>query len=125
MKEVQTSQAPSAIGPYSQAIAHNGFLYVSGQLPLDPVSGAIVGDDAATQIVQCLANIRAIVQAAGSDMNKAVKTTVLMTDLAEFSAVNEAYGQFFHAPYPARATYQVAALPRSARVEVEAIFAFD
>ena len=125
MKKIETPQAPSAIGPYSQAIAHGGFLYVSGQLPLDPASGEIVGDDAATQVVQCLSNIRAIAQAAGSDMSKTVKTTVLMTDLSEFPAVNDAYGKFFQAPYPARATYQVAALPKGARIEVEAVIALD
>ncbi len=125
MKKIETSHAPSAIGPYSQAIAHGGFLYVSGQLPLDPASGAIVGENSAEQIAQCLANIRAIAQAAGTNLENTVKTTVLLTDLGEFPAVNEVYSQSFKDPYPARACYQVVALPKGARVEVEAVIALD
>lgn len=125
MKKIETTQAPSAIGPYSQAIAHGGFLYVSGQLPLDPGTGALVGEDGAQQIAQCLANIRAIAQAAGTGLENTVKTTVLLTDLGEFPAVNEVYGRFFTAPQPARACYQVVALPKGARVEVEAVIALD
>lgn len=125
MKKIETTQAPSAIGPYSQAIAHGGFLYVSGQLPLAPETGSITGASGAQQIAQCLANIQAIAQAAGTSLANTVKTTVLLTDLSEFPAVNEAYGQFFSEPYPARACYQVVALPKGARVEVEAVIALD
>ncbi|RQR25119.1 RidA family protein [Burkholderia sp. Bp9143] len=125
MKKIETTLAPAAIGPYSQAIATGGLLFVSGQLPLDPATGSIVGTDAAQQIGQCLANIRAIAEAAGSSLEKVVKTTVLLTDLAEFPLVNEVYGSFFIDPYPARACYQVSAIPKGARVEVEAVIALD
>jgi 2-iminobutanoate/2-iminopropanoate deaminase len=123
MKKIETTQAPAAIGPYSQAIAKDGFLFVSGQLPLDPSSGEVVGTNAAQQLEQSLKNMSAIAEAAGTSLSKTVKTTVLLTDLGEFAAVNEVYGQFFHAPYPARACYQVVALPKGARVEVEAVIA--
>jgi 2-iminobutanoate/2-iminopropanoate deaminase len=123
VKKIETQKAPAAIGPYSQAIEHNGFLFVSGQLPLDPADGTIVGSDAAEQIRQCLSNLAAIATAAGGSLATTVKTTVLLTNLDEFSAVNEVYGNYFQAPYPARACYQVAALPKGARVEVEAIIA--
>lgn len=123
MRKIETGQAPAAIGPYSQAIAKDGFLFVSGQLPLDPATGEIVGTNAAQQIEQCLKNLRAIAQAAHTSLETTVKTTVLLTDLAEFAAVNEVYGRFFAEPYPARACYQVVALPKGARVEVEAVIA--
>jgi 2-iminobutanoate/2-iminopropanoate deaminase len=125
MKKIETTLAPAAIGPYSQAIVHGDLLFVSGQLPIDPASGALVGETAAEQIAQCLANVRSIAQAAGANIDKTVKTTVLLTDLGEFSAVNETYGAFFKDPFPARACYQVAALPKGARVEVEAIIAME
>lgn len=125
MKPVETSGAPAAIGPYSQAIVHGDLLFVSGQLPIDPETGLIEGDDARTQIGRCIANIRAIAEAAGTSLGKTVKTTVLLTDLAEFPEVNEVYASFFSAPFPARACYQVVALPKGARVEVEAIIALD
>jgi 2-iminobutanoate/2-iminopropanoate deaminase len=123
MKKIDTAKAPTAIGPYSQAIAKDGFLFVSGQLPLDPSTGEIVGTDAAQQIEQSLKNMSAIAEAAGTSLDKTVKTTVLLTDLGEFAAVNDMYGKFFHDPYPARACYQVVALPKGARVEVEAVIA--
>jgi 2-iminobutanoate/2-iminopropanoate deaminase len=123
MKKIETTQAPAAIGPYSQAIAKDGFLFVSGQLPLDPSSGEVVGTNAAQQLEQSLKNMSAIAEAAGTSLSKTVKTTVLLTDLGEFAAVNEVYGQFFRDPYPARACYQVVALPKGARVEVEAVIA--
>jgi 2-iminobutanoate/2-iminopropanoate deaminase len=125
MKKIETMKAPAAIGPYSQAIAKDGFLFVSGQLPLDPSTGEIVGAAANQQIEQCLKNMGAIAEAAGTSLDKTIKTTVLLTDLAEFSAVNEVYSQFFIDPYPARACYQVVALPKGARVEVEAVIALN
>ncbi|MGE9297201.1 MAG: RidA family protein [Puniceicoccales bacterium] len=123
MEKIETPNAPAAIGPYSQAIRHNDLLFVSGQLPLDPATGDIVGEDSASQIDQCLKNIRAIAEAAGSATAKVVKTTVLVTNLTDFPSVNEVYGRHFAAPFPARACYQVAALPKGARVEVEAVIA--
>ena len=125
MTKSETMKAPAAIGPYSQAIAKDGFLFVSGQLPLDPSTGEIVGAAANQQIGQCLKNMGAIAEAAGTSLDKTIKTTVLLTDLAEFSAVNEVYSQFFIEPYPARACYQVVALPKGARVEVEAVIALN
>ncbi|WP_413657943.1 RidA family protein [Paraburkholderia phenoliruptrix] len=125
MKKIQTAQAPAAIGPYSQAIANNGFLFVSGQIPLDPKTGDVVGSTAAQQIEQCLKNMTAIVEAAGTSLRKTVKTTVLLTDLGEFAAVNDVYSQFFAEPFPARACYQVVALPKGVRVEVEALISID
>ncbi|RZF24503.1 RidA family protein [Paraburkholderia sp. UYCP14C] len=125
MKKIETALAPAAIGPYSQAIAKDGFLFVSGQIPLDPKTGEIVGADAAEQIQQSLKNLSAIAQTAGTSLKKTVKTTVLLTDLGEFGAVNEVYSQFFSEPFPARACYQVVALPKGVRVEVEAIIALD
>ncbi|MGF6641717.1 RidA family protein [Paraburkholderia sp. MM6662-R1] len=125
MKKIDTAQAPSAIGPYSQAIAKDGFLFVSGQLSLDPATGEIAGANAAQQIEQGLRNMSAIAAAAGTSLAKTVKTTVLLTDLGEFAAVNEVYGRFFSEPYPARACYQVVALPKGARVEVEAVIALS
>jgi 2-iminobutanoate/2-iminopropanoate deaminase len=125
MKKIQIANAPAAIGPYSQAIVKDGFLFISGQIPLDPATGELVGQDAAQQIEQCLKNLRAIAEGAGSSLAKTVKTTVLLTDLGEFAAVNEVYSQFFTEPYPARACYQVVALPKGARVEVEAIVALS
>ncbi|WP_172691165.1 RidA family protein [Rhizobium rhizogenes] len=123
MQKIDTSDAPKAIGPYSQATIHNGFLFVSGQLPLDPVTGSISGSNSAEQARQCLANMRAIIEAAGAAMTDVVKTTVLLTDLSEFAAVNDVYAGYFSDPFPARACYQVAALPKGALVEIEAVVA--
>lgn len=123
MQKIETENAPKAIGPYSQAVLHNGFLFVSGQLPLDPSSGNISGENSAEQARQCLENLKAIVEASGAEMTNVVKTTVLLTDLTAFASVNDVYGAYFSDPYPARATYQVAALPRGAFVEIEAVVA--
>ncbi|MEC5407590.1 RidA family protein [Paraburkholderia sp. MPAMCS5] len=125
MKRIETAQAPAAIGPYSQAIEKNGFLFVSGQIPLDPATGEIVGTNAAQQIERCLKSLAAVAEAAGTSLSKTVKTTLLLTDLAEFATVNDVYTQFFSEPYPARACYQVVALPKGVRVELEAIIAMD
>ncbi|MBB4236243.1 RidA family protein [Rhizobium esperanzae] len=123
MQKIETANAPKAIGPYSQGIIHNGFLFISGQLPLDPGTGNISGTTSAEQARQCLENLKAIAEASGADMTRVVKTTVLLTDLTEFAAVNEVYAGYFSDPFPARACYQVAALPKGALVEIEAIVA--
>ncbi len=118
---IHTEQAPAAIGPYSQAIEASGTIYVSGQLPIDPATGEFSGPGIEEQTRQSLTNIRNILKAAGADMNNVVKTTVLLADIADFAAMNQIYGEFFEAPYPARAAFQAAALPKGARVEIEAV----
>ena len=118
---ISTEKAPAAIGPYSQAVQGGNTVYVSGQLPIDPATGAFAGDDIKAQTRQSLTNIRSILEAAGADMSKVVKTTVLLKDIADFGAMNEVYAEFFTAPYPARAAFQVAALPKDALVEIECV----
>ena len=116
-----TAKAPAVIGPYSQAVKAGGTVYVSGQLPVDPATGAFPSEDIREQTRQSLENIRAILEEAGMSMDNVVKTTVLLADIADFAAMNEVYAQFFTAPYPARAAFQAAALPKGARVEIEAV----
>lgn len=123
MQAIATENAPSAIGPYSQAVRHGELLFVSGQLPIDPQTGTFASDNAVDQMRQCLKNISAIAQAAGTDMSQTLKTTVLLTDLSGFGEINEVYGEAFSAPFPARACYEVSALPKGAKVEVEAVIA--
>ena len=118
---VTTTDAPAAIGPYSQAVREGGTLWCSGQLGLDPVRGTLVSPDTGEQARQALQNLDAICREAGTSLAKAVRTTVYLTDLADFAAVNAIYADFFEEPYPARATVQVAALPRGGRVEIDAI----
>ena len=118
---IQTSGAPAAIGPYSQGIAAGNTAYVSGQLPIDPATGEFAGPDIASQTRRSLQNVEAILADQGMGMKDVFKTTVLMADIADFAAKNEVYGEFFSAPYPARAAFQVAALPKGARVEIEAV----
>ena len=118
---ISTEKAPAAIGPYAQAVQGGNTVYVSGQLPIDPATGAFAGDDIKAQTRQSLTNIRSILEAAGADMSKVVKTTVLLKDIADFGAMNEVYAEFFTAPYPARAAFQVAALPKDALVEIECV----
>ena len=120
MSPVSTLSAPTAIGPYSQAIDTGAFVFVSGQLPVDPATGAIP-DGASAQAEQAFANVRAILEAAGLGLANVVKTTVFLADLADFAAVNDAYARAFCAPFPARSCVQVAAIPKGARLEVEAI----
>ena len=118
---VSTAAAPAAIGPYSQGIDAGPFVFVSGQLPVDPATGEIP-DDAAAQAERAFANVRAILAAAGLGLEHVAKTTVFLSDLADFAAVNEVvYARAFVAPFPARSCVQAAALPRGARLEVEAI----
>ena len=122
MKEIiQTEQAPQAIGPYSQAVKANGLVFASGQIPIDPKTGQFVAGGIEEQTEQVLKNLGAVLEAAGSSLNRIVKTTVFLVDMQEFAAMNEDYGKFFNELPPARATVQAARLPRDARVEIEAI----
>lgn len=116
-----TEQAPAAIGPYSQAVMAGKTIYVSGQIPIDPATGAFAGEDIRTQTRQSLTNIRNILESEGYGMANVVKTTVLLADIGDFAAMNEVYAEFFAEPYPARAAFQAAALPKNARVEIECI----
>lgn len=118
---ISTPNVPAAIGPYSQAVEAGNTVYVSGQLPIDPATGAFAGADIAAQTRQSLQNIRSILEANGMSMKDVVKTTVLLADINEFAAMNAVYAEFFSEPYPARAAFQVAALPKAAKVEIEAI----
>lgn len=118
---ISTERAPAAIGPYSQAIAAGGLVFVSGQLPLDPATGEMVEGDIAAMTRQIFRNIEAVLAAAGSSLDKIVKTTVFLADLADFQTMNGAYSEFFPASPPARSTVQVARLPRDARVEIEVV----
>ena len=121
MKAISTNNAPAAIGPYSQAIEANGFIYASGQLPINPATGAFPEGGIKEQPRQSLLNAQAILKEAGSDLNKVVKTTVLLADIADFAAMNEVYASFFEAPYPARSAFAVRDLPKGALVEIEMI----
>ena len=118
---INTPNAPAAIGPYSQAIQAGNTIYVSGQLPIDPATGAFAGDEIKAQTRQSLTNIKNILAEAGTDMSAVVKTTVLLANIADFAAMNEVYAEFFSAPYPARAAFQVACLPKNALVEIECV----
>lgn len=120
---VQTDAAPKAIGPYSQALAVGGWVFLSGQIPLDPASGELVGGGFAGQAARALANLDAVLTAAGCDRTAVAKVTVYLTDLARFGEFNEIYAEFFGSHRPARAVIGVAALPRGAQVEVEAVAA--
>jgi 2-iminobutanoate/2-iminopropanoate deaminase len=121
MKMVKTENAPQAIGPYAQAIEANGVVYCAGQIPINPKSGNIEASDAAGQTMQVLLNLRAVLEAAGAGLDKVVKTTVFLTDIGDFPAVNKVYAEMFAGHTPARSTVQVARLPKSAKVEIEAI----
>lgn len=118
---IKTQNAPAAIGAYSQATVYNGLIYVSGQLPIDPATGELIQDDIGKQTEMAMSNVAAIIKAAGSSMDNMLKTTILLTDLSHFAQVNEAYGKFFDKEPPARACYQVVALPKGAEVEIEAV----
>ena len=122
-KVVMTSDAPAAVGPYSQAVAAGGLLFVSGQLPIDPATGAFPSEDIKELTRQSMKNLSAILKEAGTSMDKVVKTTIYLKDLADFAAVNEVYASFFKGSYPARSCFEVAALPKGAKVEIEAIAA--
>jgi 2-iminobutanoate/2-iminopropanoate deaminase len=120
-RAVETASAPRALGPYSQAIAVADMVFCAGQVGLDPATGKLVPGGIAEETPRVLQNLAAVLEAAGLSLADVVKTTVFLVDLAEFAAMNEVYGRHFTAPYPARATVQVAALPAGARVEIEAV----
>ncbi len=123
MKALTTEKAPAAIGPYSQAIESNGFVYASGQLPIDPATGAFPEGGVKEQTRQSILNAQAILRSAGLELSNVVKTTVLLSDIADFAAMNEVYAEFFGEPYPARSAFAVRALPKGALVEIEMIAA--
>lgn len=121
MKAINTKNAPAAIGPYSQAIEVNGFVYTSGQLPIDPTTGEFAGSDVKSQAEQSLKNVKAILEEAGLTMKNVVKTTVFLADMADFAAMNEVYSTYFSEPYPARSAVAVKTLPKGALVEIECV----
>jgi 2-iminobutanoate/2-iminopropanoate deaminase len=121
LDRIQTADAPQAIGPYTQAIRAGGFVFVSGQIPLDPSTGALAGESIEDQTERVLRNIRAILEAAGTSMDRVVKTTVFLRDLTEFPRMNEVYARMFGTARPARATVEVSALPKGVRIEIDAI----
>ena len=123
MKTIATNNAPAAIGPYSQAIEANGFVYASGQLPIDPATGVFPEGGIKEQTRQSLLNAQAILREAGLDLCNVVKTTVLLADIADFGTMNEVYSEFFSQPYPARSAFAVKDLPKGAMVEIECIAA--
>jgi len=121
MESIQTDRAPQAIGPYSQAIKANGFIFASGQIPLDPATMQIVEGGIQEQTERVLDNLKAVLEAAGSSLDRVVKTTVYLADMNEFAAMNEIYAKYFGATKPARATVQVARLPRDVKVEIDVV----
>lgn len=121
MKAINSAKAPSAIGPYSQAVDKDGFIFVSGQLPIDETTGEFAGQTIKEQAKQSLENIKFILEEAGLEMKDITKTTILLKDLEDFVIVNEIYGSYFSEPFPARATYEVSRLPKDALIEIEAI----
>lgn len=122
-KKIITANAPAAIGPYSQAIEHDGTIYISGQLPIDPATGSFPGETIEAQTRQSLENIKAILAEAGLGMDAVLKTTVLLKNIADFGKMNEVYDTYFDGTYPARAAFQVGALPKNALVEIEVVAA--
>ena len=121
MKPISTPHAPAAIGPYSQAVEQQGVVYCSGQIGLDPASGQLVAGGTAVEAERVLENLKAVLAAAGLGFEHVVKVTIYLVDLADFATVNEIYGRYVREPFPARATVGVAALPRGARVEIDAV----
>ena len=120
-KTIATDAAPKAIGPYSQAVVYNGVAYLSGQIPLDPATGLIVEGDVAAQPTRVLENLKAVLEACGSSLAQVLKTTVYLKDIADFPRMNEVYSRYFDGDPPARATVEVARLPRDVRVEIECV----
>ncbi len=119
---IHTTKAPKAVGPYSQAVASGPLLFTSGQLPLDPETGTMPQGDIQVRAEQCLRNLQSIAEAGGTSLDRAVKVTVFLTNMADFQDVNKVYAQFFKEPFPARTALQVAALPLGADIEIEAVF---
>ncbi len=122
---MSTPQAPKAIGPYSQAVVHNGIVYLSGQIAIDPATNQLIEGDVVAQTHRVLANLKAVLEEAGSSMEAVLKTTVFMKDMADFPKMNEVYGQYFSADPPARSTVQAAKLPRDVAVEIDVIAAVN
>jgi 2-iminobutanoate/2-iminopropanoate deaminase len=122
-KIVATDAAPKAIGPYSQAVVHNGIAYLSGQIPMNPETGEIIQGGITAQTERVLENIKAVLAACGSSMNSVLKTTVYLVDMSEFARMNEVYARYFPSDPPARATIQAARLPRDVRIEIDVIAA--
>lgn len=122
---IATDQAPAAIGPYSQAVRRGSFVFLSGQIPLDPATGTLVEGNIEAQTRRVFDNLRAVVTAAGGSFDDIVRVGIYVTDLGDFAAVNAVMAENFQAPFPARSTIEVSGLPRGARVEVDAILAFD
>lgn len=120
---IHTEDAPRAIGPYSQAIEHGGTVYVSGQIPIDPATGELVEGGIEQQARRSLTNVRNILEAAGTGMDRVLRVSVLLADIGDFAAMNDVYAEFFSEPYPARAAYGVAGLPKGALVEIEVVAA--
>lgn len=120
-KQIQTTQAPSAIGPYSQGIQAGNLIFVSGQIPLDPKSGELITGSIEDQTRRVLDNLKGILEAAGASMDAVVRTTIFLKDMGNFARVNEIYGSYFKAPFPARATVEVARLPKDVAVEIDCI----
>ena len=121
MTHVSTPNAPAALGPYSAAVKSGNVIHVSGQLPVDPATGEFAGEDIASQTRQSLTNIQNILAAAGATMANVAECTVLLDDINDFAGMNEVYGEFFSEPFPARAAFEVAALPKAAKVEIKAV----
>ena len=121
MQAITTDKAPAAIGPYSQATVAGGILFCSGQIPLDPNTGALVSGTIELETTRVMENLRGVLEAAGTDFDHVVKTTIYLTNISDFPAVNQVYGRYFSNTPPARATIAVAGLPKGARVEIEAI----
>lgn len=118
---VSTSNAPQAVGPYSQGVSANGLVFCSGQIPLDPATGELVGGSIADQTRRCMQSLSAVLEAAGSDLTKMIKVTVYLADIADYAEFNEAYAEFVGAEPPARAAFAVSGLPKGARIEVECV----
>src|SRR5436190_24183272 len=124
-KAVSSPEAPKAIGPYSQAVRAGQLLFLSGQVPIDPATGQLVGGDIAAQTRRVFDNLGAVLKAGGRSFDDVVRTTVFLADMNDFAAMNEVYGQYFKDPYPARATVQVARLPKDSRVEIDVIASYE
>lgn len=120
-KAIHTDKAPAAIGPYSQGVKAGDLIFVSGQLPVDPATGAFAGEDIESQTRQSLENLKSILEAGGSGLNQVIKTNVYLADMGDFAAMNGIYAQYFSEPFPARAAVEVARLPKDARVEIECV----
>lgn len=125
MQIINTSAAPAPIGPYNQAIVHNGLLYMSGQIAIDPVTGELVQESLAAETHQVMRNLQAVLDAAGTNFSKAIKTTIFLSDMSLFAEINVIYGSYFHGHFPARETVSVKGLPKGVNVEISMLVAVD